>query len=241
MDKNLNKSLGIIPARAGSKSIKNKNIKLFNGKPLIVWTIEQALASNLTRVIVTTDSKEIQEIALEHGAEVPYLRDEHLSNDVSGIEPVIIDVLNYLKKNEDYMPNCVALLMPTSPFRNSDDINQSLEIYKNTNATSVVSVSKAIANNNPYWMLKKDNNNNVVLFTGQSLLDIKTRRQELPEVFIRNDFVYILNPKNLYMDNSGLYGEKVKLMQASEERLDIDINTELDWNIAEELFKHRIS
>jgi CMP-N-acetylneuraminic acid synthetase len=240
MGQNIDNSLAIIPARAGSKSIKNKNIKLFNGKPLIAWTIKQALASNLTRVIVTTDSEEIKEIAVKYGAEVPYLRDENLSNDTVGIEPVIIDVLDYLKTNESYTPDCIALLMPTSPFRNVSDINKSLEIYQSTGATSVVSVSEATANNNPYWMLKKDNENNVVLFTGQELSEIKTKRQDLPEVFIRNDFVYMLNPENLYLEKPGLYGCNVELMKASNERMDIDINTEMDWKVAEVLFRGEI-
>ncbi len=240
MNQNIDNSLAIIPARAGSKSIKNKNIKLFNGKPLIGWTIEQALASNLTRVIVTTDSEEIKEIAIQYGAEVPYLRDKTLANDTIGIEPVIIDVLNYVKNHENYMPDCVALLMPTSPFRDISDINKSLEIYQSTGATSVVSVSRAIANNNPYWMLKKDKNNNVVLFTGQELSEIRTRRQDLPEVFIRNDFVYMFNPENLYMDKSGLYGHNVELMKVSDDRIDVDINTEIDWKVAEVLFRDDI-
>ena len=235
-----NNSLAIIPARAGSKSIKNKNIRLFNGKPLIAWTIEQALASNLTRVIVTTDSEEIKEIAVKYGAEVPYLRDENLAIDTIGIEPVIIDVLDYLKTNESYIPDCIALLMPTSPFRDINDINKSLEIYQNTGATSVVSVSRAVSNNNPYWMLKEDDENNVVLFTGQGLSEIKTRRQDLPEVFIRNDFVYMLNPENLYLEKPGLYGGNVELMKVSNERMDIDINTEMDWKAAEVLFKDEV-
>ena len=240
MSQDKKNSLGIIPARAGSKSIRNKNIKLFNGKPLIAWTIEQAIASNLSRVIVTTDSEEIKEIALKYGAEVPYLRCKNLATDTAGIEPVIIDVLDYLQYNESYTPDCVALLMPTSPFREVSDINRSLVLFDSTGATCVVSVSKAIANNNPYWMLKKDNDNNVVLFTGQELSEILTRRQDLPEVFIRNDFVYMFTTDNLYAGKPGLYGHKVELMQVFDERVDVDINTELDWQVAELLFKNRI-
>jgi CMP-N,N'-diacetyllegionaminic acid synthase len=230
-------SLAIIPARGGSKSIKNKNIKLFNGKPLIAWTIEQALASNITRVIVTTDSEEIKEIAIKFGAEVPFLRSEELSSDSAGIEPVIIDVLGYLKDNELYFPDCVALLMPTSPFREVNDINIALSVFLNNEVSSVISVTLAVANNNPHWMLKEDRNGVVKLFNGQNLSEIKTRRQDLPDVFIRNDFIYALDPKNLYTNSPGLYGESPKLMKVSENRMDIDINTQLDWNMAEILFK----
>ena len=100
-------SLAIIPARGGSKSIKNKNVKLFDGKPLIAWTIEQAIASNVTRVVVTTDCKNIREIAIKYGAEVPYLRSAKLSGDTIGIEPVIIDV------------KCFSLKSAVKFFRNS--------------------------------------------------------------------------------------------------------------------------
>ena len=83
-------SLAVIPARAGSKSVKNKNLRIFHNKPLIAWTIEQAIASKVSRVVVTTNSEEIRDVAIEYGAEVPYLRSEELSNDTMAIEPVII-------------------------------------------------------------------------------------------------------------------------------------------------------
>ena len=232
-------SLAIIPARGGSKSIKNKNIRLFNNKPLIAWTIEQALSSNISRVIVTTDSKEIANIALSYGAEVPFLRDDDLATDNMGIEPVLIDVLDYLKESELYLPSCVALLMPTSPFREINDINTALNIFFASGASSVVSVTPAIANNNPHWMLKENSDNSVRLFNGLDLSQIITRRQELPDVFIRNDFVYALDPKNLYTDKPGLYGKNAKLLKVAEGRMDIDINTQLDWDIAEVLFNKR--
>ena len=234
---NKNNSLAVIPAREGSKSVKNKNTRLFNGKPLIAWTIEQAVASQISRVIVTTNSEEIRDIAIKYGAEVPYLRSEKLSNDTTAIEPVIIDMLDHLKKHENFIPDCVALLMPTSPFRSVTDINESLNIFNNRDVTSVVSVSRAIANQNPHWMLKRNVNGGVVLFTGQELSEIKSRRQELPEVFIRNDFVYMFKPENLYSEPVGLYGDKVELMVVSDERADVDINTEAEWIVAETIFK----
>lgn len=230
-------SLAIIPARGGSKSIKNKNTKLFNGKPLIAWTIEQAIASDTTRVVVTTDCENTREIAIKCGAEVPYLRSKKLSGDTIGIEPVIIDVLDYLKDSESYLPSCVALLMPTSPFREVHDINDALSIFFKGGVSSVISVIPAIANNNPHWMLKENSDNSVKLFNGQNLSEISTRRQDLPDVFIRNDFIYALDPKNLYLNKPGLYGANPKLMKVSDDRVDVDINTQLDWDVAEILFK----
>ena len=151
----LSDSLAIIPARAGSKSIKNKNLRLFHGKPLIAWTIAQAIDSQVSRAIVTTDSNEIRDVAIKYGAEVPYLRSKELSNDTAAIEPVITDVLAYLEKSQNYIPDCVVLLMPTSPLRLVSDIDNALNIYRKSNLSSVVSVSRAVANQNPHWMLKK--------------------------------------------------------------------------------------
>ena len=129
----------IIPARAGSKSIKNKNILKFNKKPLISWTINQALKIKSARVVVSTDSKKIKKIAEEYGAEVPYLRKSNLSNDTIGIEPVLIDMVNHLKHSENYQPAAVILLMPTSPFRKVNDIFRAIKLFKKNLYTSIVS------------------------------------------------------------------------------------------------------
>jgi CMP-N,N'-diacetyllegionaminic acid synthase len=228
--------LAVIPARKGSKSIKNKNIKNFAGQPLIAWTIDQALNSKASRVIVSTDSLEIKKISEDYGAEVPFLRKKSLSNDHVSIEPVIRDVLFFLKQNNDYVPDAVILLMPTSPFRKIEDINKAILEFKKNDCTSVISVTKAEANQNPYWMLKIKNKK-VILATGENLSKIRGRRQDLPDIFIRNDFVYIFHPNNLFRGNKGLYGSNPKLMVISSSRDDIDINTEKDWKIAEYLFK----
>ena len=145
-------------------------------------------------------------------------------------------MLEYLKNNEEYIPYCVSLLLPTSPFRSVYDINRSLDIYTKKNATSVVSVSPAIANYNPYWMLRKDNDV-VTMFDGSNLSKMISRRQDLPSFFIKNDFVFTINPNNLFLNESSLYGDRVELMPISEDRLDVDINTDKDWKIAELLFE----
>ena len=105
------KILAVIPAREGSESIKNKNIKIFSGKPLIYWTIRQALKSNANRVIVSTDSEKIAKIAINHGAEVPYLRSKKLSGNKIGVEPVLFELIKNLKINENYTPDCLVLLL----------------------------------------------------------------------------------------------------------------------------------
>jgi len=228
--------VGIIPARIGSKSIKKKNIRDFNGKPLIAWSIECALKSKLDRVIVSTDSQEIKDISLSYGAEVPFLRSKNLSDDKSNIESVLKNVYEYITNIECNKVDAMAMLLPTSPFRCSQDIDNAIEIYNKNNVTSVVSVSLAEANMNPHWMLI-ENKNEVQLFNGDRLTSIKDRRQDLPKVYIRNDFIYLLDPNNLFESKANLYGCKVKMLKIPEHRYDIDLNTEKDWIVAESIFK----
>jgi len=229
------KIIGIIPARSGSESIHNKNIRAFHGKPLIAWTIECALASNLDRVIVSTNNNEIKEIAEKYGAEVPFIRPDNLSDSFSAIEPVLKHTYEYLTELEEYKADIIVMLLPTSPFRQVKDVNIAIQMYIDNEVTSVVSVIKAEANVNPHWMLV-ENGSDIQLFNGKPLTSIKARRQDLPEAFIRNDFVYVLNPKNLYELMPNLYGSRVNLLKISDHRYDIDINTEKDFTIAEAIF-----
>lgn len=229
------KIVGIIPARGGSKSVPKKNLKKLGNKPLIAWAIETALKSKLDRVIVTTDNLEIAKIAKKYGAEVPFLRPENLATDTMGIEPVLKHTVDWLKEKENYNTDAIALLLPTSPLRSKDHLNEAIKIFTNKKADSVISVHEASANHNPHWMLKK-NKNNIVLFTNEPLTKIKTRRQELPKCYIRNDIVYILKPKNLSEKKPNLYGKKVELY-VMDEFYDADINTETDWFICQQKFK----
>ena len=229
--------VGIIPARGGSQSVQKKNIRIFHGKPLIAWTIECALASNLDRVIVSTNDDEIKDVALKYGAEVPFIRPDDLSDSYSGLEPVLKHTYEYLKEVEKYEADILILLLPTSPFRRVEDINRALKIYKKNEVTSVVSVVKAEANMNPHWMLV-EGLSGIELFNGKTLTNIMDRRQELPDVYMRNDFVYVLNPANLFESKSNLYGDSVSLLKISEHRYDIDINSEKDFSVAETIFKN---
>ena len=107
-----------------------------------------------------------------------------------------------------------------------------IQMYIKNEVTSVASVIKAEANMNPHWMLV-ENGDDVELLNGKKLRNIQDRRQDLPDVYIRNDFVYVLNPNNLYASQPNLYGDKLALYKISEHRYDIDINSEKDLSIAE--------
>ncbi len=132
--------LAIIPARGGSKGIRNKNIRNFCGKPLIAYTIEQSKASRfITRTVVSTDSKEIAKVARTHGAEVPLLRPKELAGDQSQVADALFHILRALKEKEGYEPDYVLLLYPTSPLLSRERIEQAIALAVEKNAGSVVS------------------------------------------------------------------------------------------------------
>lgn len=144
--------LAIIPARSGSKSVKNKNIRILNGKPMMAYSIEHALScSRINRVIVSTDSEKYASIARQHGAEVPFIRPEEISGDESLDIEVFEHALKFLKENEDYIPDIVVQLRPTYPIRCIEDINNTIKmLIENETADSIRCL--APAKETPYKM-----------------------------------------------------------------------------------------
>lgn len=147
--------LAIIPARSGSKSVIDKNIRIVAGKPMLAWSIEHAKASRLiNRVIVSTDSEKYADIAREYGAEVPFIRPAEYATDTALDIDVFRHALNWLAENEGYHPDIVVQLRPTYPKRNPKDIDAMIEMLANApEADSVRSV--ALAGEVPYkmWVL----------------------------------------------------------------------------------------
>jgi CMP-N,N'-diacetyllegionaminic acid synthase len=126
------KILCIIPARSGSKGVKHKNIKMFKGKPLLSWSIEQAKQCKFSKnmkIIVSTDSEKYAEIARKYGAEVPFLRPVQISDDLSTDYECIKHCIEWINKNEKYAPDIILQLRPTQPCRKIEDINECLEIF----------------------------------------------------------------------------------------------------------------
>jgi CMP-N-acetylneuraminic acid synthetase len=216
--------LGLISARGGSKGIPRKNVLPIAGKPLIAWTIEAALAAKtLDRVVVTTDSPEIAEIATAHGAEVPFLRPADLALDETpGIEPVLHAL--------DLLPDfgAVVLLQPTSPLRNASDIDAAVALADGGGGVNVVGVTEAA---HAGWTFSTD---------GAGMLDIDaatlaTRRQELPKQFTINGAVYVAQTDRLRAHRSFVTVGTLGYLMPAERSVDID--TPLDWRIAEMLLK----
>ncbi len=232
------KIIGIIPARAGSEKLPNKNLRIFNGKPLIAWAILNAKKSKiLDRVIVSTDSPEIAKVAKKYGAEVPFLRPAELAISTIGIEPTLKHAYEWYLKNKKYKADGVALLHSTSPLRQPFHIDEAIKIFIDKKPDSVVAVNPTPANHTPYWTLVRSKNGKVKLFGGINIKNILTRRQDFPQkCYARNDLIYVLKPKNLFEKKPNLYGKKVELYETST-LYEADINTPEEWADAEIKFK----
>lgn len=226
MPVNRSGTVALIPARGGSKGIPRKNVRHINGKPLITWTIEAALRSvNLDAVVVSTDDPEIAEVARQAGAQVPFLRPAALALDTTpGIEPVL-HALQQLPHFE-----AVLLLQPTSPLRSTEDIDGCLEMARFSRSPSVVSVCEPEVH--PYWTYS--------MGIDQSLrrvvdVDPMTRRQDLPPVFALNGAMYYARADWLLQGKRLIAPETLGYVMPRSRSLDID--TLLDWKLAELLLK----
>jgi len=229
-------SLAIIPARGGSKGVPGKNIRPVLGKPLIAYTIEAALeARSVGRVLVSTDDPETAAIAKTLGAEVPFMRPAELGSDDTPTLNVVRHVLSELNSLQRYNPEIIVLLQPTSPLRRSEDIDRAIALLNKTKADSVVSV--CVAEQNPHWMIHLDGDHRVRPFVDQAQEYL--RRQDLPPVYRINGAVYATRTKSI-MKSNRLLGEDTRGYIMDEES-SIDIDTELDIQIATLLIQDRIN
>lgn len=227
--------VAIIPAKGDSKRVPRKNLRLMLGKPLIAWAIEAAKNSKeITRVIVSTPDKEIAEVAKKYGAEAPFLEPAEISASGGNIEGVLHHAVEWLKKNEQCVPDALVLLQTTNPLRRSSDLDAAIRQFIQSGADSTMTVCKALGNHNPAWMIVKDEARGARMFNGTDIRTISsTRSQDLPECFFRNDVAYIFKPASLSQTPPNHYGDKVDLY-AMDEIFDTDINTPEDWNVTED-------
>jgi N-acylneuraminate cytidylyltransferase len=228
--------LAIIPARGGSKSIPRKNIKTFAGYPLIAFSVRAGLAAeSVSRVIVSTDDDEIAEIGREFGAEIPFLRPEELSRDDTPDLPVFQHALDWLRINEEYQPQMVVQLRPTSPFRRKEHINQAVwRLLERPEADSIRTV--CIPFQNPYKMWRVDADGFMQpLITTNITEPYNLPRQALPEVFWQTGYVDAAW-KETILEKGSMTGESIlPLVIGAEEWIDIDSPD--DWSRAERLFE----
>ena len=236
MDKEI---LAIIPAREGSKGIKNKNIKLFNNKPLIYWSIKLAKECKyINRIICSTDSKKYAKIASQCGAETPFLRPSEISQDLSTDYELIEHCLNELKK-ENYIPDIIVQLRPTYPNRKLEILNETISLFlKNYNEYDSLRTIIPF-NKSPFKMyrIKKNINNNKLnlkpLFKKIDNIDepYNRCRQELPKTYLHNGYIDIIKTDTVLKLKS-VTGNNIYPYLMKEKEKD-DIDTLKDWLTAE--------
>lgn len=218
--------LAIIPARSGSKGLKDKNVKLLNGKPLLAYTIEAAKESGIfDEIMVSTDSEKYAEIARRWGASVPFLRDQELSNDTVSSWDVVKDVVG--RYNDlGFELGMVALLQPTSPLRTSSDIIEGYKVMREKDANFVVAVCEM--DHSPLWANKLPEDHSMVNFIRSEA--VKMPRQSIPTYYRINGALYIVKVDYL-METTDIYAEKSFATIMSKEN-SIDIDDLLDFNLA---------
>lgn len=228
-------TVACIFARAGSKGILNKNIQIFCGKPLISWAIELALqVRQINDVFVSTDSEEIAEIARIAGATVPFIRPLELATDTSPEWHSWQHFIKYLNDKDGRLPEVFLSLPATSPLRSTIDVENCLNEFKKGRADFVVGITSS--QRNPYFnMVKKGENNQVNLVIQQ--VEKYSRRQVTPEIFDLTTVCYVGKPSTILTKNS-IFEGRVAGVEIPRERA-IDIDTELDFQIAEFLFKSK--
>lgn len=227
------KNLAIIPARSGSKGLKDKNIKMLNEKPLLAYSIEAAKESGLfDEIMVSTDSEEYAEIAKQWGAKVPFLRLQELSNDTASSWEVVRDVIERYK-NSGLEFDTVALLQPTSPLRSSDDIINGYEVMKEMSANFVVAVCEM--DHSPLWANTLPTDFSMENFIRPEVVTMP--RQSIPTYYRINGALYIIKVDYL-MKTTDVYSEKSYATIMKKES-SIDIDDQMDFTIAEVLMTER--
>lgn len=224
-------NIAIIPARSGSKGLKDKNIKELNGKPLMAYTIEAALRSKqFETVMVSTDSREYAKIACEYGAEVPFLRSERTSTDEAGSRDVILEVLSNYAESEK-MFDTVCLLQPTSPLRQSDDIINSYKLFEEKKADAITSVCEV--DHSPFWTMQLPSDRSMKEFRKDRR--INAPRQQLDKFYRLNGAIYIRKIK--YVSDGIEILDQNEYAYIMLKGNSVDIDTIDDFKYAEFLIK----
>lgn len=227
---NKQKILGIIPARGGSKGVPRKNIKILGGKPLIQYTIEAALKSKyIGRLIVSTDDKEIAEIAMKNGVDVPFIRPKKYSTDTAKAIAVVKHALVQMEKIDNKKFSVIVYLEPPAPFRTSADIDNSIELFFENKPGSVVTVNNA-DQFHPILMKKIVNNRLKPIWKEEP--EGVPRQLYSPKAYMRNGAVYVLSRANIISNK--FYGSPVIPYIMPDER-SLCIDSYLDWYAAEAL------
>ena len=222
--------IAIIPARGSSKRIPDKNIRPLNGKPMIAYTIAAALESGLfERVVVSTDSPKIAEVARHYEAEVPFLRNENLADDFTPVSAVTVDALLQLDPAGDKFAS-VAQLMPNCPLRTAADVTDSHKQFEKTSAESQISVVR-YGWQNPWWAMHLNERHELEpVFKEQ----MAARSQDLSELYCPTGAIWWARTKALRQTKTFHLENRTGWEIPSQRGIDVD--TLEDWAMAELLF-----
>lgn len=224
------KRMAIIPARSGSKGLRDKNIKLLDGKPLMAYTIEAALKSGcFEKVFVSTDSQVYADIAMQYGADASFLRTPENSGDRAGSWDVVREVVGTFESKGLYYDE-IMLLQPTSPLRDCDDIQQSIMLLQRKNANAIISVTEM--EHSPIWSNTLPEDGCMDNFENMEYINLS--RQELPTFYRYNGAIYLLKTMELYEE---IMFKKKCFAYIMPKEKSIDIDTEFDFKIAELFLK----
>lgn len=220
------KNLAIIPARSGSKGLKDKNIKELCGKPLLAYTVEAALESGqFDEVMVSTDSESYAKIAEEYGADVPFLRSDITAGDSASSWDMVEEVLaGYGDRGKSFDTFC--LLQPTSPLRSAEDIREAYKIYKEKASFAVVSVCEA--EHSPLWCGQLPDTGEFVDFINPESM---RRRQDAGKFYRLNGAIYIVDINKFKTDR--FFYHKGSFAYLMPQDRSVDIDTGLDFKLAE--------
>ena len=220
------RTLVIIPARGGSKGIPRKNIKLFNGKPLIYYTIDCARAiCPDEEICVSTDDAEIISVVEQYSLKVPFVRPAELATDTAGTYEVLLHALDFYEK-KDVHYDIVVLLQNTSPFRTPQQVKEALSLYRE-DVDMVVSVKECAAN--PYYCVFEENQEGFLhICKGDGNI---FRRQDAPKVYEYNGAIYVMNAAVLKTTHMHKMQKRIKYVM--DDLSSFDLDTMWDWKMAE--------
>jgi CMP-N,N'-diacetyllegionaminic acid synthase len=230
------RTLGLVPARGGSKGVPRKNVRPLCGKPLLEYTAEAALgARRLSRVVLSTDDPVIADVGRRCGLEVPFLRPAELARDDSPTLPVVQHALDFFARRHETF-DAVCILQPTTPLRPPEYIDECIELLEESGADAVVTIVPVPPEHNPHWVYFRREDGRIELSTGEATPI--PRRQDLPPAFRREGSVYVTRTEVVTRAGS-LFGEQV-LGYPVDPSQSVDINTPFDWTAAEQMLDARI-
>lgn len=223
--------LGTVCARGGSKGVKNKNIRDLAGKPLIAYTIEYLKNWNKAdRIVCSTDSKDIANIAVKYGAEVPYMRPSELATDTAPKLAALKHIVKFCEQEEKTRYDVIVDLDPTAPLRKRVYLDEAFKKFAESEANNLYSVCKA--HKNPYFnMVEVDKKGYAHLCKNSNI----TRRQDAPIVYSVNASIYIY--KRDFLMNTGTIHSDKTIIYEMPETTSIDIDDEIDFLFIEFLLK----